>query len=55
MFKYQSVKDMLLQELKKNAALQAQLAQTSANLDYVAMMADVDIPVEEEPEDEQEV
>lgn len=54
MFKYQSVKDMLLQERKKNAALAAQLAQTSANLDYVAMMAEVDIPVKED-ENEQEI
>lgn len=60
MFKYKTVQMRLIEEEQKNAALTAQLieandrqAKTNADLEYVAMMTDVDL--EEGDEDEQEI
>lgn len=56
MFKYKTVQMRLIEEEQKNAALTAQLieanarqAKTNADLEYVAMMTDVDL---EEGDDE---
>lgn len=43
-----NTKQQLHEERCRNMALTAQLEQTSAILAYVAMMADVEIPVDEE-------
>jgi hypothetical protein len=43
-----SAKKQLRQERQKNAALQAELEKTKATLEYVAMMADVELPESEE-------
>lgn len=43
-----NTKQQLHEERRRNMALTAQLEQTSAILAYVAMMADVEIPVDEE-------
>lgn len=47
MFGYKSTREQLIEERRKNAALTAQLAQTNANLEFIAMMTDVDIDDEE--------
>ena len=61
MFKYKTVQMRLIEEEQKNADLTAQLieanarqAKTDADLEYVAMMTDVDLE-EGDDEDEQEV
>lgn len=46
---YLSIKDQLLIERKKNAALTAEVAKNKADTDYIAMMCDVEL---EMPEDE---
>lgn len=60
MFKYKTVQMRLIEEEQKNAALNAQLieakakqAKTDADMEYIAMMTDVDL--EEGDEDEQEI
>lgn len=53
MFKFKDVKTQLLEEKKKNAELQAKLAKTNADVEYIAMMTDVEL--EEETENENEV
>ena len=53
MFEYKDIKKQLLEEKKKNAALQAKLAKTNADVEYIAMMTDVEL--EEESENENEV
>lgn len=46
---YLSLKEQLLRERKKNAALTAEVAKNRADTDYIAMMSDVDLST---PEDE---
>lgn len=46
--KYLSLKDQLMQEREKNAAIGAAQAQDAANIEYVAMMCDVELG-EDEP------
>jgi len=46
--KYLSLKDQLMQEREKNAALSAAQAQDAANIEYIAMMCDVELE-EDEP------
>lgn len=45
---YLSLKDQLLKERQKNAALSAESAKNAADIDYIAMMCDVEL---ESPED----
>lgn len=53
--KYLSLKDQLLLEREKNAALSAAQAQDAANIEYVAMMCDVELEVPEDNEMTEEV
>lgn len=46
---YLSLKEQLLKERQKNAALSAEAAKNRADTDYIAMMCDVEL---EMPEDE---
>lgn len=48
MFKYRSVKDQLRDVQKKNVQLQQESMQTRADLDFVAIMCDVEIPKEDQ-------
>lgn len=48
--KYLTVEDQLKKERRKNEALQAQLLKATADLDYVAMMSDIDLETEEPQE-----
>lgn len=45
---YLSIKDLLLKERKKNAAVIAEAAKNAADIDYIAMMCDVDLDVPED-------
>lgn len=49
MVMFLSTKERLLREQRKNAELRSELEQVRADLDYTSMMANIDIPVEEEP------
>lgn len=48
MFGYKSVKDYSLQERLKNEELQAALNKANADLEYLAMMTDVELEQEEQ-------
>lgn len=48
MFVYKPIKEQLIEEKRKNADLQDRLDKTVADLDYVAMMTDVDLEPERE-------
>lgn len=52
MFKFKDVKTQLMEEKKKNAELQAKLEKTNADIEYIAMMTDVEL---EETEGEENV
>lgn len=45
---YLSIKDLLLKERKKNAAVSAEAAKNAADIDYIAMMCDVELEVPED-------
>lgn len=45
---YLSLKEQLLKECQKNAALAAEAAKNAADIDYIAMMCDVELEVPEE-------
>lgn len=45
---YLSLKEQLLRERKKNAALTAEVAKNRADTDYIAMMSDVDLGTSED-------
>ncbi len=51
MFKFKSTKEQLIEERKKNAVLQSSLAKTNADIEYLAMMTDVELEETEEIED----
>ena len=44
---YLSLKDQLLKERQKNAALTAEAAKNTADIDYIAMMCDVELEIPE--------
>lgn len=52
MLKINRLQDQLILERNKRQQLEDQLAKQTANLDYVSMMADVDIPTETTPDAE---
>ena len=45
---YLSLKDQLLKEKQKNAALSAEATKNTADIDYIAMMCDVELELPEE-------
>ena len=49
MFEYKNIYKQLIEVRNKNAALQAELDKANANVDYIAMMTDIEL--EEESED----
>lgn len=55
--KYIPLKKQLLRERKKNNALLADNEKNKADIDYIAMMCDIELemPTEEETEDEYEI
>ena len=54
MFKSKTIKEQLFEERRKNEALLSQFIKLNANVQYVAMMTDVDILDEEIKEKEKE-
>lgn len=48
MFAYKSIREQLLDERKKNAELQAALTKANADIEYIAMMTDVDIETDDQ-------
>lgn len=52
MFGFISAREQLVKERQKNAAMQAQIAKVNSDIEYLAMMADIEM---EQEEDEQEV
>lgn len=55
MFKYKSINDQLIEERNKNTLLNAQLEQVQANIDYIAMMSDIELEEEGEVENVNEI
>lgn len=51
MFKYKPLKNQILEERKKTARLSAEIMKKSADIDYIAMMCDIEL---EESEDKDE-
>lgn len=51
MLKFKDVKTQLFEEKKKNAELQAKLAKTNADVEYIAMMTDIELEETESEED----
>jgi hypothetical protein len=47
MFRYKSIHEQLFEERRKNAKLQSQVEKANADLEYIAMMTDVDIEEDE--------
>lgn len=52
---FKSTKEQLREERRKNEALQAELNRANANLEYVAMMADVGLDAGEVSAESEEV
>ena len=50
MFGYKSIREQLLEERRKSARLEAALVKTNADVEYIAMMTDVEIEDDEEME-----
>lgn len=48
MFKYKSIQDQFIETQQKNRLLESNIMQLQANLDFVAMMSDIEIDSEEE-------
>lgn len=55
MFKYKSIQDQFIETQQKNRLLESNIMQLQANLDFVAMMSDIEIDSEEEKEAESNV
>jgi hypothetical protein len=55
MFKYKSIQDQFIEAQQKNRLLESDIMQLQANLDFVAMMSDIEIDNEEEEEAESNV
>lgn len=52
MFGFLDARKQLIRERQKNAALEAQIAKANSDIEYLAMMTDIEM---EQEEDEQEV
>lgn len=52
MFRFVGTREQLIRERQKNAALEAQIAKANSDIEYLAMMTDIEM---EQEEDEQEV
>ena len=55
MFKYKNIQDQFIETQQKNRLLESNIMQLQANLDFVAMMSDIEIDNEEEEEAESNV
>lgn len=55
MFKRKTIQEQLTEERNKSKALTAQLIKARADMEYLAMMTDIDIDEEEEEDAEEQV
>lgn len=53
MFKYTSLKEQLIEERSKNAALKTQTDKNASDIDYIAMMSDIELDNSENDETEE--
>lgn len=51
MFRYIPLKEQVMEERRKNAVLQAQADKNASDIDYIAMMCDVELDTDGEQED----
>ncbi len=54
MFKYTSLKEQLIEERSKNAALKTQTDKNASDIDYIAMMSDIELDMDETEDEEYE-
>lgn len=54
MLKYTSLKQQVMEERKKNAMLRAQTDKNASDIDYIAMMSDIELDTSETEADENE-
>ena len=57
MFRYIPLKEQIMEERRRNAAVQTQADKNASDIDYIAMMCDVELDIDnnetEEPDYEQ--
>ena len=54
MFGFKSTREQLLEERRKNVQLQAALDKTNSDVEYIAMMTDIELEEDEEMEVEED-
>lgn len=54
MFKYKSLNQQLIDERKKNVTLKEQMDKNASDIDYIAMMSDIELDMDETEETEAE-
>lgn len=52
MFEYKSLKQQLIDERNKNVVLKAQSDKNTSDIDYIAMMSDIELDMGETEDDE---
>lgn len=52
MFEYKSLKQQLIDERNKNIVLKAQADKNASDIDYIAMMSDIELDTGETEEDQ---
>lgn len=52
MFKYTSLRDQLIEERNKNIVLKAQADKNASDIDYIAMMSDIELDAGETEENQ---
>lgn len=52
MFEYKSLKQQLIDERNKNVVLKAQSDKNTSDIDYIAMMSDIELETDEQEEAE---
>ena len=55
MLKYKTTKEQLIEERNKNTQLRAELYKATADVEYIAMMTDIELEEETESEDDEQV
>nr|DAN01671.1 MAG TPA: hypothetical protein [Caudoviricetes sp.] len=52
MFGIKTMREQLVEERRKNAALQAQVIKANSDIEYLAMMADIEMEQDDEQEEQ---
>lgn len=53
MFGIKTMREQLVEERRKNAALQAQIIKANSDIEYLAMMADIEMEQDDDEQEEQ--